>query len=71
MAMANRAMPVWSGEHASTVPGVQEKRADVITGGAMIISRIMTKLGKRMLYISESDNLEGYAIYKGYMKSPK
>lgn len=58
-------------EEIKKVPGVQEKRADVITGGAILMSRLLNKIGKNKLYISESDNLEGYAVYKGFIKSPK
>lgn len=49
-------------DEISKLPGVQEKRAEVIAGGAFLMYKVMRLLGCRRLRVSESDNLEGYAI---------
>lgn len=55
-------------EQIKKLKGVHEKRAEVITGGAMLMLKILELSNTDTLYISESDNLEGYAILKGLVK---
>jgi len=38
-----------------------------LTGGAVLFTVLMKKLGIARLIVSDCDNLEGYAIKKGYM----
>lgn len=40
------------------------KSADLIGGGAELLASVMDKFGIEKITVSESDNLEGYAIYK-------
>ena len=49
------------------LPGMLPKRADIIGGGATLLSVIMEKFGFEKVILSDSDNLEGYAIYKGLL----
>lgn len=42
------------------VIGLQKERAGVITAGCIILDKLMIKLNKSELIVSESDNLEGY-----------
>lgn len=44
--------------------GMEKGRADVIGGGALLMSRVMEKIGARQITVSERDNLEGYLIGK-------
>lgn len=44
---------------------LNEKRAEIIAGGAMLVYRIMKKINVKKIIVSESDNLEGYAAVKG------
>jgi len=46
-------------EERKQIPGLQPKRADVITAGTVILNIIMTLLEVQGLWISEYDNLEG------------
>lgn len=43
---------------------IDEKRADVIGGGALLLYEIAVCTGCEGIYVSESDNIEGYAILK-------
>lgn len=43
---------------------VDSRRADIIGGGSLLLAKIMEKLKIEKLTVSESDNLEGYIIYK-------
>jgi exopolyphosphatase/guanosine-5'-triphosphate,3'-diphosphate pyrophosphatase len=52
-------MPV---EEIAALPSMPPKRADVIGGGAVLLSVLMDKLGFPSFIVSDSDNLEGYAI---------
>ena len=45
--------------------GMEEKRADVIAGGAVLLAGIMETLKIEEITFSESDNLEGYLRYRG------
>ena len=40
----------------------------VVVGGAVLISTLMEELGFARLIVSDSDNLEGYAIKRGLME---
>lgn len=40
--------------------GMEEKRADIIAGGAAILSAVVEKLGVPYVEFSDADNLEGY-----------
>lgn len=43
---------------------VDSRRADIIGGGSLLLAKIMQKFKIDKLTVSESDNLEGYIIYK-------
>lgn len=51
-------------EEKSQLKGLQPKRAEVISGGALLLYKILKKIGVNCLIVSEKDNLEGYLIYK-------
>lgn len=46
-------------EERKRVPGLQPARADIITGGALVMLSILDLLGKTEMIVSESDLLEG------------
>lgn len=54
-------------EEIMNFPTVPEKRADVLGGGAALLSVLMDRLGIPELTASDSDNLEGYAKLRGLM----
>ncbi len=54
-------------EQIMAFPTVPEKRADVLGGGAALLSVLMDRLGISALTVSDSDNLEGYARLRGLM----
>ena len=54
-------------EEIAALPCMPKGRADVLTGGAVWFTVLMKKLGIPRLIASDRDNLEGYAIKKGYM----
>ena len=54
-------------EDIAKLPGVQPKRADVLGGGAVLLSVVMDRLGFSELIVSDSDNLEGYAKKRGLL----
>ena len=54
-------------EEIAALPCVSKGRADVLLGGAVLMSTLMTELGFEEIVISDRDNLEGYAICKGFM----
>ena len=45
--------------------GMEEKRADVIAGGAVLLGGVMDALSLREIAFSDEDNLEGYLRYRG------
>lgn len=49
------------------LPCMPKGRADVLTGGSMLLCMLMQKLDVRELAVSDRDNLEGYAIQKGWL----
>ena len=55
-------------EEIAALPCMPKGRADVIVGGAVLISTLMEELGFARLVVSDSDNLEGYAIKRGLME---
>ncbi len=55
-------------EEIANLPCMPKGRADVLTGGAVLFSRLMKNLGFNRLIASDRDNLEGYAIKKGLME---
>ena len=55
-------------EEIAALPCMPKGRADVLTGGAVLLSVLMDTLGFARLIVSDRDNLEGYAIKKGLME---
>ena len=51
-------------EERKKIVGLEEKRADVIIAGTLILITIMEELGVEKLVVSESDNLNGAMITK-------
>ena len=54
-------------EEIAKMPCVEEKRADVIGGGATLLFVLADKLAFSRLIVSDRDNLEGYAIKRGLL----
>ncbi len=52
-------------EEIKNLGGVVVWRADVIGGASLFLYRLMQYMGIKEITVSESDNLEGYLIYKG------
>lgn len=48
----------------AALKGMDPKRADIIAGGALLLSKLMKKLGLSVIYASDRDNLEGYLFKK-------
>lgn len=55
-------------EEIAAMPCMPKGRADVIAGGAALFAVLMRELGFDKLIVSDRDNLEGYAIKKGFME---
>jgi len=55
-------------EEIAALPCMPKGRADVLTGGAVLFTVLMKTLGLHRLVVSDRDNLEGYAIKKGFME---
>ena len=55
-------------EEIAALPCMPKGRADVLTGGAVLLSVLMQELGIKKLIVSDRDNLEGYAIRKGLLR---
>ena len=53
-------------EEIAKMPCITEGRADVIAGGAVLLYAVMQKTGAKKLIVSDRDNLEGYALKKGW-----
>jgi len=51
-------------EERKHFPGLEEKRADIIYAGGLIMQVIMESLGISSFSVSDYDNLEGYIVYK-------
>ena len=54
-----------SAEERKQLPGMDARRADIIGGGAFLLTSVLETLGADELIVSDSDNLEGYIAYKG------
>ena len=54
-------------EEIAALPCVPKGRADVLSGGAVLLATLMQELGVQTLTVSDRDNLEGYAIKRGLM----
>lgn len=55
-------------EEIAALPCMPKGRADVLTGGAVLLSTLMRELKIDALVASDADNLEGYAIKRGLMR---
>ena len=54
-------------EEIAALPCMPKGRADVLTGGAVLLSVLMQEFGIEKLIASDRDNLEGFAIRKGLL----
>lgn len=54
-------------EERGKLKGLQKERASIIASGSAILLCIMKKFNVNKIVVSESDNLEGYSIYKGIL----
>ena len=54
-------------EEIRQIPCIDKLRADVLAGGAAILTIVMSQLGIDEIIVSDGDNLEGYAILKGLL----
>ena len=52
-------------EGRKMLAGMDVSRADIIPGGALLLQKIMEKLGLGYVYASDRDNLEGYVTLRG------
>ncbi len=55
-------------EEIAALPCMPTGRADVILGGAILLTTLMEELHIPQITVSDRDNLEGYAIKRGLMK---
>ncbi len=55
-------------EEIASLPCMPQGRADIITGGAILLATLMQELGFLRVTVSDRDNLEGYAIKRGLME---
>ncbi len=55
-------------EDRKRIVGMDEKRADIIAGGAYMLYKVMEKLHLSTVYASDRDNLEGYLTLRGLVK---
>ncbi len=56
-------------EEIAKIPCVPEKRADVITGGVALLKTLMEEMEISSVVVSDSDNLEGYAKKRGWLRA--
>lgn len=54
-------------EEIRQIPCIDRLRADVLAGGAAILTSVMSQLKIEEITVSDGDNLEGYAILKGLL----
>ena len=59
--MARRLLAM-TAEERKAVKGMDVRRADIIGGGALLLSETMKKLSVGEIYVSDRDNLEGYLV---------
>ena len=52
----------------AAMPCMPKGRADVLTGGAVLLVTLLKELKIDALIASDRDNLEGYAIKRGWME---
>ncbi len=62
-ALAHTLLALTPSERAA-LKGMDVRRADIIAGGALLLAKIMEKLGLGVVYASDRDNLEGYLFKK-------
>ena len=55
-------------EEIAALPCMPKGRADVLTGGAVLLATLMQELDIQTLIVSDRDNLEGYAVKRGLME---
>ena len=55
-------------EEIAAMPCMPKGRADVLTGGAVLLVTLLKELKIDALIASDRDNLEGYAIKRGWME---
>ncbi len=51
-------------EERLSLAGMDEKRADIIGGGALFLFYIMKKLDLKEIFVSDRDNQEGYLLWR-------
>ena len=56
---------ILSVEERKSIPGMDVRRADVIAGGAVLLSEIVHAIGLKEVKFSDGDNLEGYLVARG------
>ncbi len=56
-----------SAEERKGVAGMDARRADIIAGGALLLSMLAEELGLPEVLFSDSDNLEGYLYARGLL----
>ena len=54
-------------DEIAKLPCVSKGREDVLAGGAVWLATLMQALGVKAFLLSDSDNLEGYAVKKGLL----
>ena len=52
-------------EERKKLAGMDERRADIIAGGALLLARVVEKLRLTEISVSDKDNLEGYLALRG------
>ncbi len=55
-------------EEIAALPCMPKGRADVLSGGAVLLSTLTEIFGVEKLIVSDRDNLEGYAVWNGLMR---
>lgn len=63
LAMAEKILAM-SVEEVRAMSGMEPRRADVIGGGCLLLGRVMEHFNIKEITVSESDNLEGYVLWK-------
>lgn len=64
LVMLNRRLELATVAERKHFPGLEEKRADIIFAGGLIMQVIMETLGISEFSVSDFDNLEGFIAYK-------